>query len=213
MHLDDAPAPACTICHNGLYENELTHQACRPCTDRVDHNLRALAGADGLYARLAHSLRPGSSGGGPVVSGSRTAPLPVRLEPLSLAARGGVVTILQTWLIDWHDLLGYRHPRWDGDLQQQLDQVVKRLRVLLPWAAEEHGAFDEFARELGSLVHQCQVVTGGEKPTRRIGVACTCGHTLRVTLDTAGVRCPACSTQYGHSEALRLPLAERRNAA
>ena len=212
MNLDDATAPACTICHNGLYEHELGHQACRPCTDRVDQQLRALAGPDGLYARLADSLTPGSGGGGPVVSGSRTAPLPVRLDPLSLAARGGVITILQTWLIDWHDLLGYRHPRWDGDLQQQLDQVVHRLRVLLPWAAEAHGAFDEFAGEIAKIRRQCETATGSEKPPRRIGVACTCGRTLKVTLDTAGVRCPDCSAQYGHSEALRLPLAERRAA-
>jgi hypothetical protein len=123
-----------------------------------------------------------------------------------------VVTVLQTWLIDWHDLLGYQHPRWEGDLQQQLDQVVRRLRMLLPWAAERHGAFDEFAREVGSMRWQCETVTGGEKPPRRIGVTCSCGHTLRVTLDTAGIRCPACSTQYGPSEALRLPLAERRAA-
>lgn len=203
---------ACSVCHCDLYETELGHQACRPCTNRTDRDLRALAGPDGLYARLADSLHPGSGSGGPAVSGSRTAPLPVRLDPLSLAARGGVVTILQTWLIDWHDLLGYGHPRWDGDLQQQLDQVIGRLRVLLPWAAESHGAFDEFSRELASLVRQCQTATGGEKPPRRIGVSCSCGHTLRVTLDTAGVRCPACSTQYGHSEALRLPLAERRAA-
>ncbi|MEV8548354.1 hypothetical protein AB0L04_00665 [Streptomyces glaucescens] len=210
--IDDAPAPACTICNSHLFDHELTHQACRPCTDRIDQQLRALAGPEGLYARLAHSLAPGSSGGGPVVSGSRTAPLPLRLDPLSLAARGGVVTILQTWLVDWHDLLGYRHPRWEGDLQQQLDQVVHRLRVLLPWAAEQHGAIAEFGTELASLVRQCRAATGSEKPPRRVGVSCTCGHTLRVTLDTAGVRCPACSTQYGHSEALRLPLAERRAA-
>jgi hypothetical protein len=190
--LDDAPAPACTICLRALYENELGHQACRPCTDRVDHNLRSLAGPEGLYARLTHHLRPGSSNGGPAVSGSRTAPLPVRLEPLSLAARGGVVTILQTWLVDWHDLLGYRYPRWEGDLQQQCDQAVHRLRTLLPWAAE--------------------AATGGEKPPRRVPVQCGCGQILRVTLDTAGVRCPACETQYGHSEALQLPLAERRAA-
>ncbi|WP_257034617.1 hypothetical protein [Streptomyces sp. 1222.2] len=122
------------------------------------------------------------------------------------------MTILQTWLIDWHEQLDYRHPRWDGDLQQQCDQVVKRLRILLPWAAERHGAFDEFANELASLKRQAEAATGGEKPPRRVGVSCTCGHTLRVTLDTAGVRCPACSTQYGHSEALQLPLAVRRAA-
>jgi hypothetical protein len=203
---------ACTVCLRDLYENELGHQACRPCTDRADANLAALAGTDGLYARLTDSLQPGSSSGGPAVSGSRTAPLPVRLDPLSLAARGGVITVLQTWLIDWHETLGYRHPRWDGDLQQQLDQVVQRLRVLLPWAAEAHGAFAEFANEIGTLRRQCETATGGEKPPRRIGVSCTCGRTLKVTLDTAGVRCPDCSAQYGHSEALRLPLAERRAA-
>lgn len=203
----------CTVCRNDLFENELNHQACRPCTDRVDATLRALAGTDGLYARLSVSLRPGSSSGGPVVSGSREAPTPVRMGPLSLAARGGVVTILQTWLVDWHELLGYRYPRWDGDLQQQCDQVVHRLRVLLPWAAEAHAAFDEFALEVYQLRRQVEAATGGEKPPRKIGVSCSCGHTLRVTLDTAGVKCPACSTQYGHSEALRLPLAERRNAA
>jgi hypothetical protein len=203
---------ACTVCLRDLYEHELGHQACRPCTDRVDLHLRALAGTDGLYARLADSLHPGSSSGGPAVSGSRTAPLPLRLEPLSLAARGGVVTILQTWLIDFHETLGYNHPRWDGDLQQQCDQVVGRLRVLLPWAAEAHGAFSEFALEIGQLRRQCETATGGEKPPRRIGVSCTCGRTLKVTLDTAGVKCPDCSAQYGHSEALRLPLAERRAA-
>lgn len=203
----------CIVCLRDLYADELTHQACRPCTDRVDHNLTALAGPDGLYAQLANSLHPGSSSGGPAVSGSRTAPLPVRLDPLSLAARGGVVTVLQTWLVDWHDLLGYRHPRWEGDLQQQCDQAVGRLRILLPWAAESHGAFDEFAREISQLRRQCQTATGGERAPRRIPVACPCGHTLRITLDTAGVRCPGCSAQYGHSEALGLPLAERRTAA
>lgn len=203
----------CTVCHRDLYADELNHQACRPCTDRVGLDLAALAGPDGLYARLADSLHPGSSSGGPAVSGSRTAPLPVRLDPLSLAARGGIVTILQTWLIDWHDLLGYRHPRWEGDLQQQCDQAVKRLRVLLPWAAEAHGAFDEFAREVSHLRRQAETATGGERPPRRVPVACPCGHILRITLDTAGVRCPGCSTQYGHTEVLELPLAERRAAA
>lgn len=203
---------ACTVCHRDLYEDELGHQACRPCTERADRNLTALAGPDGLYAKLSDSLHPGAGMAGPAVSGSRTAPLPVRLDPLSLAARGGVVTILQTWLVDWHEQLGYRHPRWEGDLQQQCDQVVHRLRVLLPWAAEAHGAFDEFAAELAKIRVQCATATGSERPARRVPVLCTCGHVLRITLDTSGVRCPDCSTQYGHDDALQLPLAERRAA-
>lgn len=209
MNLDDAPVPACTICHGNLYENELGHQACRPCTDRVDQNLRALAGPDGLYARLAHSLRPGSSNGGTPVSGSRTAPLPVRLEPLSLAARGGVVTILQTWLIDWFELLDFRYPRWQGDLQQQCDDVVHRLRVNLNWAAETHPAFAEFALEVAQLRRQCETATGGEKPPRRVPVQCSCGQILKITLDSPGKKCSGCGTQYGLQELRRLPLAQR----
>lgn len=208
----DAPAPQCTICLTALYESEFGHQACRPCTERVDRDLRALAGADGLYARLADSLAPGSRSGGPHVSGSRTAPLPLRLEPLSLAARGGVVTVLQTWLIDWHELLDYRHPRWDGDLQQQCDQVVGRLRVLLPWAAEQHAAFDEFAREIAQLRRQCETATGGERGPRRFGVTCGCGATLKITIESPGKRCDGCGTQYDRRALLDLQLAERRAA-
>ncbi|MET7924764.1 hypothetical protein ABZT43_12360 [Streptomyces sp. NPDC005349] len=209
MNLDDATAPHCTICHRGLFADELGHHACRPCTRRIDEHLAAIPG---LYARLSGALAPGSGSGGPAVSGSRTAPLPLRLEPLSLAARGGVVTVLQTWLIDWFELLGFRHPRWEGGLQDQCDDVVDRLRINLPWAAASHPAVDEFAREISQLRRQCETQVTGERPPRRVRVACPCGQPLAFTLDTLGLRCPNCQTQYGHSELLSLPLAERAAA-
>ncbi|MDX3027521.1 hypothetical protein [Streptomyces scabiei] len=212
MNPDDVTSPTCTVCHCGLYDTELARQACTPCERRTDENLAALPGPDGLYARLSASLHPGSGSGGPAVSGSRSAPIPVRLAPLSLAARGGLVTILQTWLIDWHEQLDYRHPRWDGDLQQQCDQVVKRLRILLPWAAERHGAFDEFARELANLKHQAEAATGGERPPRRFGVTCGCGATLKITIESPAARCDTCLTQYDRQGLFDLPLAERRAA-
>lgn len=205
----DAPA-LCTVCGTGLYDTE--QQTCRLCTDRTAGNLAALAGPEGLYARLSASLRPGSHSGGPAVSGSRTAPLPLRLDPLSLAARGGVVTILQTWLVDWHETLGYNHPRWDGNLQQQLDQAVGRLRNLLPWAAAEHGAFQEFATEIAQLKRQCEAATGGERGPRRFGVSCTCGATLKITIESAGKHCDHCGAQYDRQQLFRLQLAERRAA-
>lgn len=207
----------CTVCHRDLYADELAHYGCRPCTNRTDQHLRALAGTDGLYARLSGRLMPGSGSGGPAVSGSRTAPLPLRLEPLSLMARGGVVTILQTWLIDWHEILGWTHPRWQGDMQQQCDQVVKALRINLNWAAEVHPAFAEFAMEVGQIRRQCEGEVTGEKPPQRIPVQCAtedCDGILRVTLDTPGERCRICDRQYGHTEALKLqPAASRRIAA
>jgi hypothetical protein len=204
--------PVCDPCGRELRHDELGRRACRLCQERVDLALRQLPGPDGLYAQLATRLTPGSGGGVGPVSGSRTAPLPLRLEPLSLMARGGVVTVLQAWQVDWHELLGWPHPRWQGDLQQQLDNVVRALRVNLEWAATEHPAFGDFARETVSLVRQCERQITGERAERRVSVACPCGTVLRVTVSTPGARCRGCGTQYARSDVLDLPIAERAAA-
>ena len=120
--------------------------------------------------------------------------------------------MLQTWLVDWHEHLGWHHPRWAGGMQQQLDQVVKALRVNLEWAATEHPAFGEFTTEVASLVRQCERQITGERPERPIAVECPCGTVLRVTVSTPGVQCRGCATQYGRSEVLDLPLAARAAA-
>ncbi|WP_326806692.1 hypothetical protein OHB04_02540 [Streptomyces sp. NBC_01775] len=202
---------ACVSCGRGLWDHEIGHYGCSICVRRVDENLADLAGPRGMYAQLSYVMAPGRSGEGGRVSGSKTAPIPVRLAPLSLQARGGVVTVLQTWLIDWHEQLGYTHPRWAGGLQQQCDQTVQRLRNLLPWAAENHVAFDEFVREVGQLAGACKAQVSGETPPRRVTVACVCGAHLRITLDTPGRRC-GCGQQYGWAELRQLPLAERAAA-
>lgn len=203
--------PTCG-CGRQLRQDELDRVACRLCQERADQALRQLPGTGGLYARLATVLVPGRGGDGTVVSASRTAPLPLRLEPLSLMARGGVVTVLQTWLIDWHELLGWRHPRWNGDLQQQLDDVVQALRTNLEWAASSHPAFWEFSVEITGLVRQCERQITGERKERPIAVACTCGTVLHVTVSTPGARCRGCDRQRTRSEVLDLPLAQRAAA-
>ncbi|GFE20043.1 hypothetical protein [Streptomyces nigrescens] len=206
--------PACGACGRPLWENELGRQACRMCQRRVDDNLQSLAGSQGLYAALSAALVPGAGNGEARVSGgTRTAPLPLRLEPLSLSSRGGVVTVLQTWLVDWHEQLQWAHPRWQGDLQQQLDQVVQALRTNLEWAASQHPAFGDFSAEVAALVRSCHRQATGEKPERRIVVACPCGSTLRVTISTPGARCAGCGTQYTRADVLELPLATHGMAA
>mgnify|MGYP001596463951 CR=1 FL=1 len=212
ISLDDYQWPTCGLCPRQLRHDELGRVACRGCQDRTAETLRKLPGPDGLYAKLATRLAPGRGSGGPVVSVTRAAPLPLRLEPLSLMARGGVVTILQTWQIDWHDRLGWRHPRWQGGLQQQLDNAVRALRTNLEWAASTHPAFGDFARETATLVRQCEQQITGERPERPVVVACPCGAVLRITVSTPGVRCRGCDTQYARHEVLDLPLAHRAAA-
>ncbi|BBB01063.1 hypothetical protein RVR_8304 [Actinacidiphila reveromycinica] len=205
--------PTCTACHRDLRTDELGRIACRICRDRAERDLNALPGPTGLYAQLSACMAPGASISDGRAPAGRTAPLPVRLAPLDLAARGGVVTVLQTWLVDWHDILGWTHPRWRGNLQQQLDQVVGALRNNLDWASSDHPAFAEFADELAQLVRACRRQTTGERPERRIAVTCPCGGILRVTVSTPGARCSGCDTQYDRIGVLELPLAERVTAA
>jgi hypothetical protein len=200
--------PTCA-CGRPLRHDELGRVACRLCQDRADHALRQLPGPVGVYAQLAKRLAPGRGGDSIVVTASRTAPLPLRLEPLNLMARGGVVTILQTWQTDWHEQLGWRHPRWNGGLQQQCDEAVKALHNNLEWAASSHPAFGDFTQEITALVRQCERQITGERAERPISVACPCGTVLRITVSTPGKRCHGCNTQYDRSEILDLPLAAR----
>ena len=202
----------CTACGRDLLEHERTHQGCGVCVRTLDRLLLELAGPHGLYARLGAVLVPGTVAAGGRVSGSRTAPIPCRLEPLSLSSRGGIVTILQSWITDLHEHLGYRHPRWSGGLQEQLDQAVNRLRILLAWAAEHHPAFDEISAEIRQAVGAARAQVTGEQPARRVTVTCHCGAPLRITLDTPGRRCGTCNTQHNWTELRQLPLHERTAA-
>ncbi|WP_406325209.1 hypothetical protein [Streptomyces niveus] len=213
MNLDEALEPRCTICTRALYADEINRYACHPCTRRCDEQLLELAGPRGLYAKLGSHLAPGSGSGGPAVSGSRNAPVPLRLDVLNLLTAGGpVLGPLETWVRDW-EARGRAELNEAGTLQQRVNHAVGTLRFNLEWAATNHPAFDEFAREVSLMHRQASVHVAGERPPRAIPVACPCGAILRVGLDTPGVRCYGCGEQYGHAEVLRLPVAERRAAA
>lgn len=205
--------PTCATCRRDLrrHEAEAGTLNCGPCRDRVGDDLAVLPGPNGLYAALRHALTPGQNSDIGPVSGSRTAPLPIRLAPLSLSARGGVVTVLQDWQTAWWDILGYIPPTIRGSLQQQLDDCVKALSVNLDWAAAAFPAFPDFAAEVACLVRACRNAVGDERPERRVAVQCDCGATLRITLATNGARC-RCDRQYAREDLLELPLAARAAA-
>ncbi|MCP3820096.1 hypothetical protein NLX86_18945 [Streptomyces sp. A3M-1-3] len=205
--------PACVICRRTLWDDELDRYTCRICTSRIDRDLAAIAGTDGLYAQLDDVLASGSGNGGLAVSGSRTAPLPLRLDILNAMTEAGpILAPLETWVRDWESY-GHADLCEAGTLQKRADHAVGTLRFNLEWAVRQHAAIDEFAREISHIVRTCRAQIGGEKGPRRIPVTCACGSVILTTIDTRGETCPGCSAQYGHTEALSLPLAERRIAA
>lgn len=93
-----------------------------------------------------------------------------------------------------------------GDEGEELRSSLTPTGNLLPYTSTSTGptprelGTTEIADELRKTVGQARRLIDGERPPRRVSVACTCGHTLRVTLDIVGIRCPMCGTQYGHSE-------------
>ncbi|MEU2924172.1 hypothetical protein ABZ636_03795 [Streptomyces sp. NPDC007251] len=203
MIYDDAPETEfCAVCDKAARER--VHRGCR---ERIEADLRELPD---LYRQLGPALVPGRRGGDGR-TGTKTAPLPCSLDALDLLGRGGIEGVVGGWARDLCE-----RERWDvpqfGTIVAIVDWSCGVLALNLVMICDEHPAIREMAQELRQIVGQARRLITGEKPPRRIGVSCACGHTLRVTLDTAGVRCPACSAQYGHSEALRLPLAERRAA-
>jgi hypothetical protein len=213
---DDAPTgPVCTCCGSNFWAEELGRQACFRCQDAADEHLKALAGPTGLYARLPAAMMPGKGGDNSRVSGSRTPPLPLRIEPLSLSARGGVVTILQMWAEDWHELMERNPPEWRGDFQQQCDQVVQTLRFNLEWAARDHLAFDEFSDEVRHMRRSCEWAVLGEPPELLTTVGCNvtgCPGTMNVAISTDYTKCPECGERYRDNAVKKLRAVERSAA-
>ena len=199
----------CTGCPRELRDHEAGRYLCRPCEDRA---AAALNDIPVRYQQLGSLLHRGASTG-PAVSGSKAAPVPLRLEILDLQLeKGPVLGTLQAWVRDW-ETYGHAELCETGTLQERVAGACRTLRYNLRWAVEQHPAVDEAAYEIG-LAHRTLVgITSGEKPARSVAVVCPCEQTLRITLDVRGLTCPRCGAEYGHSEVLRLPLADRRAAA
>ncbi|MGA5869289.1 hypothetical protein [Streptomyces cinereoruber] len=200
--------PACLRCTRDLRDHEIGRYLCGPCEDQV---ARALTEIPALYARLADHLHRGSSNG-PAVSGSKTAPVPLRLDVLDLQMeKGPVLGVLQGWVRDW-EFYGHAELHETDTLQERVAGACRTLRYNLRWAATHHPAIDECADELLAAHRTLARTVTGERPARHVTVTCPCAQPLRITLDTRGITCPSCGTGYGHSDVLRLPLAERRAA-
>lgn len=179
------------------------------CRQHVADNVTALPG---LYRQLEGDLLPGRHGDSGGRPGGGSAPIPVSLAVLDLRARGGIEGVIGGWARDLCD-----RERWQvpvlGSVEAIVDWGAGLLLRNLPMICDEHPAVRELADEVRQISGQARRIITGEVPPRRVPVTCPCGQVLRVQLDTAGARCPGCETQYGHSEVLRLPLAERRIAA
>jgi hypothetical protein len=160
---------ACVICQRRDAERPMVCDGDRQWLDRT------LVEIADLYPRLEDELMPGQSQT-QRVSGSREAPLPLRVEPLDLTmpARAAepsdearrwpedqlgdlsVASRLDSWVSDWRG-------RIDGGNTRPAPTVVELVRWLRIWlerACDQHPAIDEFAAEIKDLRRSLRQVVG-----------------------------------------------------
>lgn len=115
------------------------------------------------YRHLAGEFVPGQ-GHDERVSGSREAPLPLRVNPLdlTLSARVGIIhdsnhdqigykpvaAILDSWVRDWRDVLGLQ----EGLPRPNVRHLTIWLGHRLEKACDDHPAIDEFTAEMRDLL-------------------------------------------------------------
>lgn len=218
---DAAATPTCIICRHDLFADEWDRYCCRPCQDRIDADLTALAGpvtwqgsgrerrlVSGLFAALPTELEPSSSNRGPRVSGSRSAPIPARMEPLSQSSHGGLVNDLEEWVADWEHR-GYATRCRAVRPQYRMDQAVATLRFNLDTAVRRHEAINAFAGDIREIRGTCEALIIGARPPRPLSAVCHCGTRIAFTLNTEFRHCKGCGTDYGHTALIDLALANQ----
>lgn len=154
---------------------------CESCRTRLADSLTEVAQ---LYAALPTVLEPGRRGV-QRVSGTREAPLPLRVDvlDLSMPLRGSqavsdphgdqtgmvsVAQVLDAWARDWTDT------RSKGE-RLPLPTVAVLARWLsdrLDWACDEHPAVDEFAAELAETLAALRGVHGLTRLRHRLPAPC-----------------------------------------
>lgn len=211
----------CVICQRRPYERA---QVCEG--DRAW--LAILPGTVAeLYALLPEALLPAASGG-PKVSGSREAPLPLAVDALDLTlpARAGTVhdphgdqvghqpvaTILDTWVRDWAGMRG------EGLPEPTVPTLTRWLAHRTEWACNSHIAVDEYADEMRALVRTLRIVTGTARYVDRLPAPCPdCDLLSLIRQDGADhVECTECRRLWTEDEYRRLAVVlagEMRGAA
>ena len=191
---------------------------------------RTLADIVTLYALLPAQLAP-TRAQGQRVSGSREAPLPLRVDPLDLTmpARTGTVhdmygdqtghisvaSRLDSWVQDWAITRGKSERLPDPTVVE----LGRWLLIRVDEACDDHPAVDEFAGEMRRL-HSALRATVGIRSDRVYVGPCpvtddkgTCGATLTADPYLDIIRCPRCDTMWSRDKWLWLGMTIREDVA
>ncbi|MET8378031.1 hypothetical protein [Streptomyces microflavus] len=198
--------PTCVApnCGRQLWVAEAGRYVCRPCEDRTNKHLAELGP---LFLRLNETgtLMRGARRPGGATSGSRTPPIPLRLEVLALTANGGVATRLRDIEDSWRKALGWTVAPWRGSPVQAVPELLRFLTNNLPWAVCSYESVGQDIDDLRRLHTECTAVAANEHRPGRVNIGrcparyddgSLCQADLTATASSHRVHCGACGARW-----------------
>ncbi|MFM9810779.1 hypothetical protein ACKI1J_14870 [Streptomyces scabiei] len=213
--LDEYDWPTCVTprCGRRLWVAEADRLACRPCEDATTTRITQLPA---LFQQLntTAALTRGARRPGPGSSGSKTPPIPPRLDVLALVGPGGIAARLQAIEDSWRQALGWAHEiRSDGDRvfatwrSDPARDVPDRARFLannLLWACSSYESVGQDIEEIRRLHGECQALVQDERRPGRVKIGncpvrdgdSVCWTPLTATAASHRVRCGSCGARW-----------------
>lgn len=213
--LDEYDWPTCVTprCNKQLWAAESGRWACRPCEDAT---VARIAELPALFRQLdtTAALMRGARRSGGDTSGSKTPPIPPRLDVLALVGPGGIATRLQAIEDSWRQALGWGiEARSDGDRvfagwrSNPARDVPARARFLannLLWACSSYEPVGQDIEEIRRLHGECQALVKGDRRPGRVKIGnCpardgdnVCWTPLTATAASHRVRCDGCGSRW-----------------
>ena len=196
-------SPSCCACGRNLWTAEWDRVACRPCEDRTAVRIAELPA---LFRQLdsTAALMKGASRVSSGSSGTRTAPIPPRLDVLNLVGPGGVAARLSAIEDAWRKTLGWTVAPWRGSPAQAVPELVKFLANNLLWACSSYEEVGQDIDDLRRLHGECTALVNDERRPGRVQIgSCParvdgelCWTPLTARADSHRVRCGNCGARW-----------------
>ena len=203
--LDDFEWPVCVTprCNRQLWTAEAGRWACRPCEDRTVTRIAELPALfrqlDTTASLMRGARRPGAGGGG-----SKTPPIPPRLEVLALVGPGGVAARLSAIEDAWRAALGWTVAPWRGSPAQAVPLLAEFLANNLLWACSSYEEVGQDIDDLRRLHSECTAIVNDERRPGRVQIGnCptvledrVCWQPLTASAGSHRIHCAGCGGRW-----------------
>lgn len=203
--LEEYVWPTCGAprCGRPLWVTETDRIVCRPCEDATAARITELPA---LFAQLntTAALMRGASRIGGGSTGSKTPPIPPRLEVLALVGPGGVAARLRDIEDAWRKAFRRNIAPWAGSPAQAVPAHADYLTINLRRACEQYESIGQDIDDLRKLHGECTAIVNNERRPGRVAIGlcpariddALCGQQLTATAASHRVRCGTCGTRW-----------------